>query len=245
MRIWHDRSYIGEDSKLLIERGFAAEDLYSLRLSFNYTEEERAEYRRFVETHTAEERNADNAKEARRRSDAIYEVVKAVAKEFVCYQFDHELEMRYDDARWDLFFWCNNFHNTMHGYGLTGRDYSYVTLTFNERHSPAQRQAVCDRVLELIQREFPNHPNLDLAIQHDVQIDQKKLDDTVSAVLPNLLNRPCTYARMEGKVVQTSKGIFFLKKRARKYGYRLSQVDLLRLSGHLPQQPGESEVRYA
>jgi len=243
MKIWHDRSWISENSRQLIESGFAVEDLHSLRLCFTYTEKEQADYRRFSETHTVEERNQDNAREAQRRSKSIYEVVRAISEKFCCYQFEDDLP--FDEDGWDLFFWCNGFHTTMHGYGLTGRDYSYVTLTFNDKHSPTKKKDLCGRVLDIIQKRFPDHPNLDLAIQYDVLVDQEKVDNAVAMAMPRLVGQPCTYANMVGKVVRTDKGVFFLKQRCRKYGYRLDQVDLLRLAGLLPMHRDESEVRYA
>jgi len=230
MQIVHDRSHISDKGKELIAHGFAAESLHCLRLSFVYTEEERAENLRFSNTHTAEERVQKCRRAAKVRSDTIYQVVQAVAGKYVCYQFDPKSRIPYDSDQWDLFFWCNCFSNTEHDTGLQGNDYSYVTLTFNAKHPAAKQQSICDGVLGLIEQQFCNHPNLHVAIQHSIRVDEKKVDDTIKLLLPSMLERPCFWRGKEGKLIQTSEGVFFRKKYARKYGYRLSDTDLLILA---------------
>lgn len=229
MQIIHDRSYISEESKELIDRGFAAEELHCLRLSFIYTEEERAANQRFFASHSSEDRERKRLQSAKMRSDVVYEVVQAIAEKYVCYQFDPECKAPYDSDGWDLFFWCNSFCNTEPASGLQGNDYSYLTLSFNHKHDAAKQQTICDGVLAFIEREFPDHPNLHLAIQYGVRVNEKKVEDVVKQILPSMLNRPCTYHGKGGKVIQTSEGIFFRRKRARKYGYRLDELDILRL----------------
>ena len=121
MRIWHDHSYVGSTNQLLIQSGFAKDDIYSIRLSFSYTKEEQAAYRERIKVQSALERNRDVAREAQRRSDAILAVVKSIAEHFICYQFDKDANVAYGE-KWDLFFWCNDFYNTAQEFKLSGRD---------------------------------------------------------------------------------------------------------------------------
>lgn len=244
MRIWHDHSYVGSTNQLLIQSGFAKDDIYSIRLSFSYTKEEQAAYRERIKVQSALERNRDVAREAQRRSDAILAVVKSIAEHFICYQFDKDANVAYGE-KWDLFFWCNDFYNTAQEFKLSGRDYSYVTLTLNDRCSVADRQALCARVLDLLTSQFSTHSNLDVAVQHSVWLDQERIDETVEQALPRLMEVPCSYAGMEGKIVQTQTGVFFVKKRCRKRGYRLSTTSLLAMAGCLSNAAAECEVQDA
>ena len=43
MRIWHDRSYINSSDAAFVSRGYAEDSPYSVRISFEYTEEEQRE----------------------------------------------------------------------------------------------------------------------------------------------------------------------------------------------------------
>lgn len=50
---------------------------------------------------------------------------------------------------------------------------------------------------------------------------------------------------MVGKVVQTTEGYFFKKKYARKYGYRLDDLDLLEIYWNMPKVESVLEVCHA
>ena len=230
MKIWHDRSYIKESDQELIQRGYAEEDLDSLRFRFTYTESEIEANRVFDRTHTSSERMADCARAAQLRSDVMAQIMAVIAEEFKCYQYDGEKKFSFSDSSWDLFFWCNSFYNTLHGMGVSGRDYSYFTLSFNENHSPAKRQDLCDAVLRLIQTKFPDHPNLDIAIQYEVRKDDARIIAEANNIAPKLDGRKCVYHAKEGRITKVGDDFFFLKKRCRKYGYRLGVLDLLRLA---------------
>lgn len=238
MRIWHDRSYIFANSQEMISRGYAVEDIYSIRISFTYTDEEREANRVFAMTHTNEERNQDNIREAKRRSDAMLPVMEAIAEAFVCDQFKEQLPFNCDT--WDLFFWCSHFKAFSVGCELQGRDYSYFTLSMNKAVSLEKRKETCERLLKLITEKFSNHPNLDVAVQYDVLFDEKKIGAEADAVLPQLMKANCIYDGQEGRIVQGGNGVFFLRKRARKYGHRLSEMDLLRLAWSLGINTGEA-----
>lgn len=87
MTIRHDRSYLPADIDWLIENGYAEEDLHSLRFQIS------------VADMSIEDANT-----------FMHGVMDAIAKEFVCFQYDKELEKKYrfDSTDWDLFFWCNS-----------------------------------------------------------------------------------------------------------------------------------------
>jgi len=228
MRIWHDRSYIFSEGRELISRGYAQEDIYSVRFSFLYTDAEREANREFARTHTDEERNLDNLRAAKHRSAAMLPVMEAIAEEFVCDQFKEHLP--YNSDAWDLFFWCGPFRSVSPAYCLQGRDYSYFTLSTNKSVPIEKRKETCERLLQLVTEKFSDHPNLDVAVQYDVLLDEKRISAEAEAALPHLMKANCSYNGEAGRVVQGGNGVFFLRKRARKYGYRLQNTDLLRLA---------------
>jgi hypothetical protein len=230
MKIWHDISYVGQGHQQMIDRGYAADVVHSLRLSFQYTQEEQERNRLMFETTPQDGRQMDYGKAAMQKSMEIYPVMEAIAQEFVCYQFDPASGVPYSSDQWELFFWCNDFYNTAQGSSLSGRDYSYITLSFNEDyHTVEKRRVICDRVLAFLQEKFGGHPHLDVAVQHGVWMDTEKIRRDAKNLLPYLMG-PCVYEGQEGKIIWTANGPVFMKKRARRYGYRLGDVDILRIA---------------
>lgn len=67
-------------------------------------------------------------------------VMKSIAGEFVCYQYDHEEKLALRSTKWDLFFHCNAL-NVLNA-SAAGRDYSYFTLSFNREHTVEQRMEI-------------------------------------------------------------------------------------------------------
>ena len=232
MNIIHDRSYIDASSLDFVQRGYAIEDLHSLRIRFEYTEEEKNANKAFADSHTNDEWNARCVDMAQIRSNAMRPVMEALGRKFVCYQFEPDCGVDYSSDKWDLFFWCNDFYQTTGG-KFSGRDYSYFTLTFNERMTADQRLDVCNRVLAFLVDRYEDYTHLSVAVQYKVMMDDKKIEEDAKAALPSLVGQKCTYGHMDGKIVETERGIFFVKKYARNKGYKLSDSDVLRLSWKL------------
>lgn len=248
MRIWHDTSYLTDKDKLIIDRGLARKGYHSLRFSFVYTPEEREQNRQMsMMSHSMSPEHWHQicVQDAVRRSDAMHQVMEEISKQFVCDQYDKEQRLQYDDPAWELFFWCNSFNNTFRGSGLTDRDYSYFTLTFNSQHDLDKQDEIRCKVLELLESKYADWPNLDIANQHQAFPDAPKIQAAVKAALPIVLNYPCQYGNMTGKVVQTTGGYFFKKKYARKYGYRLDDLDLLEIYWNMPKAEPVLEVCHA
>ena len=164
MIIKFDRSYISAGTRELIERGYAREELDKLVFRFEYTEEERIQNREMAVKLSPEAWAASADRAARRRSEMMEPVMRSIAGEFVCYQYDHEEKLVFRSAKWDLFFHCNalNVSNA----SAAGRDYSYFTLSFNREHTVEQRMEICGRVIRLLQERFAAHPNLHISVQY-------------------------------------------------------------------------------
>lgn len=220
MEITHDRSYIDRSSLEFITRGYGIEDLYSLRFQFVYAQAERARDRAAVGFNVAQA--------AQEKNRAMKPVMEAIAAEFACYQYDPHLEYDYDSPDWDLFFWCNNLYMTTGG-KISGWDYSYFTLNFNKAQTPEERKKVCVLVLRLLEDRFKDSPNLSVAIQYTVTLDEQKIRQAAEQMLPDLLKRKCVYREMAGRLKQTHEGVFFMKKHAKNRGYLLSPSSIVQI----------------
>ena len=174
MNILHDKSSVKSFSAKWIDRGYAREDVHSLRLQYVYTPEQREANRQICDAGPDEAHR--RIKQAAESKNAVMaSVMAAIAREFICYQYEAEDPAPYGSSRWELFFWCNDFSNTLHGYGLSGRDYSYFTLSFNSAQTVEQRVAVCGRVLQFLETRFHSNPNLEVAVQYTTWYDKGKI----------------------------------------------------------------------
>lgn len=174
MNILDDRSFINSSSTKWMDRGYAREDVHSLRLQYLYTEEQQEANRQMSDA-SPDQAYHNIRRAAESRNAVMASVMAAIAREFICYQYEAEDPAPYGSPAWDLFFWCNDFSNTLHGYGLSGRDYSYFTLTFNSAQTVEQRAGVCGRVLDFLETQFSSNPNLVVAVQRTIWYDERKI----------------------------------------------------------------------
>ncbi len=232
MQIRHDHSYVTQAQQEFISRGYACEGLYSLRFSYALTEAQKAENRAYADEAGlgSDAWNTHIADSARRRSDHMERVATVLARNFKVYQYDGEEAVPYK-SDWDLFFWCNDFSQTMRGL-LSGRDYAYFTLSFNDKHTPERRQEVCDRVMRILE-PFADDVNLDVAVQYTAIMDEDRIRRDAALIAPRIAGRSCVYGNMEGRVEQGNERLYFRKKRSRKYVYRLADAEILALSWQL------------
>lgn len=119
MNLWHDKSYIAPSGPEWVERGYAMYDVHSVRFQFVYTEEQKEANRR---AHTVADEGQALVMAAEARNSVMNPLMDAIAQNFVCYQYEDTEPAPFRSCQWDLFFWCNDFSSTLHGYGLSGRD---------------------------------------------------------------------------------------------------------------------------
>lgn len=232
MQITHDHSYISQREQQFISRGYACESVYSLRFSFVYTEAQQGENRAYAEEVglQSDAWSAHITASAGQRSRHMERIAAAMAQNFKIFQYGSEDEVPYS-SDWDLFFWCNDFSSTMRGL-LTGRDYSYFTLSFNSRHSPDRRQEILDRAMRVLEL-FADDENLHIAVQYETIMDDAKIEHDAKLAIPRIAGRNCQYSSMEGRVETNGEILFFRKKRSRKYVYRLTDTEILSISWQL------------
>lgn len=238
MKIIYDRTYLGSVGEEMLSLGYATLDYHSIRLRFEYTEAECEQNRALAPYRDG----TDLLRSAQMRSEEIRKVVEVIAGQYVCYQYDRRDKCSFSSDLWDFLFWCNCFSQTMPGLGRCERDYSYVTLSFNEQHSPEHRKELCDALLNLIRKQFADHPHLSVAVQYRLCVDEDRIARELAAVSPFLIGKSFTYGQMEGRIIENNGALVFLKKRSRKYGYRLSDYSVLRIARNMGITAGEDPL---
>ena len=232
MEIFHDHSYVSQAEREFISRGYACERFYSLRFSFVYTEAQKAENQAYAEAVglDSDAWSSCITASARRRSEHMERIVNLLAQNFKICQYDKEETVPYN-SDWDLFFWCNDFSSTMQGL-LSGRDYGYFTLAFNDKHDHERRQKVYSRAMRILEL-FSDDENLHIAVQYTAIMDDAKIKRDAALAVPRIAGRNCVYKGMEGRVETNGEALYFRKKRSRKYVYRLTDAAVLSLSWQL------------
>lgn len=206
------------------------------------TEAEAAANKQFYDSHTREEWEQYIRQASFESSAAMKPVMEAIAQDFVCYQYDENIPVSYGSDRWDLYFWCNPFNGAA---DASERDFSYFTLTFNERQTLEKRRKVCQQVLELLCSRFQEHPHLHVAVQYSIWFDHPKIHDAVERAKPRLHGLRCIQDQKEGKLLLQDGALLFKPKYAKKYTRTLSQSQILSLSWELGVEDGEPDTNAA
>lgn len=94
MKIHEDRSHMNIDTRWF-EKGYAKEDVHSLRLQSLCTEAEAAANKQFYDSHTREEWEQYIRQASLESSAAMKPVMEAIAQDFVCYQYDENIPVSY------------------------------------------------------------------------------------------------------------------------------------------------------
>lgn len=241
MKIHEDRSHMNIDTRWF-EKGYAKEDVHSLRLQSLCTEAEAAANKQFYDSHTCEEWEQYIRQASLESSAAMKPVMEAIAQDLVCYQYDENIPVSYGSDRWDLYFWCNPFNGAA---DASERDFSYFTLTFNERQTLEKRKKVCQQVLDLLCSRFQEHPNLNVAVQYSIWFDHPKIHAAVERAKPRLHGLRCIQDQKEGKLLLQDGVLLFKPKYAKKYACTLSQSQILSLSWELGVEDKEPDTAAA
>lgn len=242
MEIKHDRSYISSADVELAERGYGHEYVRNFRFYYVYTEEEQHANLAFAKKvgDDSPEWRASCVEAAQRRSNHMLQVVEAIGAKHWCYQFNKDRDMKlFKSDNWDLFFWCNDFYSTIRSSDLSGRDYSYFTLNFNDSQSAEKQKEVYESVMQILS-QFQDDEHIEVAVQYDIALDEAKIKEDADKVSSSLIGKRTTYSptsglilfpgfEMEGRIVEANGSLFFMKKRARNKGYLLSKADILRI----------------
>lgn len=228
MQIKHDRSYISATDNEMICRGYGHEDLHSLRLQFLYTEDEKTANILFAETHTPDEWSRHCTLSIKQRSAEMQAVMESIGDVLTCYQYNEPTSVGYGSSDWELFFWCNDLYQSTSGC-LSGRDYSYFTLSFNNQHGIDRKHEIYQKVMDVLS-QFADNPNLSVFVQYGTLFNDDKINKDAEHMVSKLDGMRYTFQGEAGRFVKTKLGLFFMKKYAKSYGVLLSPRDILSLS---------------
>ena len=89
MNILHDKSFVKSSSAKWIDRGYAREDVHSLRLQYVYTPEQREANRQICDD-GPDEAHRRIKRAAESKNAVMASVMAAIAREFICYQYEAE-----------------------------------------------------------------------------------------------------------------------------------------------------------
>ena len=224
MEIKEDRTYCDSMGMEFISQGYAEEDVFSLRL--NYVCDRSIPRREPAQ-------NMPDGKERYRflnqRNQEMAAVMAAIAHEFVCYQYSDTAEIPYMTSKWDWFFWCNHFPSYYAADGLVGRDYSYFTLTVNERQAKQQHRENTERLVRFLKSNFSGNPHLQVTIQYQVNYDDDKIAQACGQIKKLLAGARIQYAGRAGKLAMKNNQLIFCPKYAKKRFFRPDEKELLYL----------------
>ena len=191
MRIWEDDYYVKDsDREDFISHGLAFASVYHLRFQYVTTPE------------------SDDERPV--RSQKMFRIMEKIAEKFPTYQFrEDENKIPYSSDKWALFFWCNGAKFD----GVYQDDYTYFTLGLNKDYHTRERQKeVLESLLAFLRENFSDLDYLDVAVQLDTHYDDGKIASEAARVKPLLDGVRCSWHDMDGKIVTTDRGTFFVKK---------------------------------
>ena len=234
---WKDMSYIKD--MFIVKYGYAKVDVHGLRLECCNSDIIRKTFsgKTFLRGYS---RNVTHEEMEQR----IKAVCDAVNEKFKVYQYTDEVSVPYK-SKWDLFFWCNHKSNTTGG-KERGRDYSYVTLGFNDHGMTyEERRQVCTEIVAFI---GTLGIDIDVAIQYDLLYDNEHIQATVRTFCENCcsVKNPefIEYGGQLGRIRKLDNGSFgFFKKGARSRGYSIDPSDTEILHLAILSNSGNSEEK--
>lgn len=205
-------------NKTFVERGFFRAVPHSIRLDRYFTEEEKANNRAFADSHNNNEwiKRCDETRE--RITKENIKLMEYLKQYFTFGQYEKE----YSDD-YDFWFWCNDLYNTTNG-RLTGRDYSYITLTLKGKNNFEENERVFVKAKELIK----NYPakNIQAIFQYS-QIEMKEnIEKEAKRIFDECNGKFVQYGSFTGKLGMKDGKYFFRKKNAKKYFYWVEPVDI-------------------
>lgn len=220
MKIYDDKSRAASELNIWIKRGYAKADLYSIQFSFRYTKDDQQD--RFHESS-----ETVRCQENLERSRIMERVMAAIAERFVCYQYTKEDPAPFGSDRWDLFFWCNSFPHYGCAESVPDRDYSYFTLTFNEKQTVEQHWILRERLERFLRENFEHNKNLDVVFQQKVSYNTQKIREDAESLKRRLDRKRCEYQGQEGVLVWRDGRLLFKKKYAKTKAYVVNDLAVL------------------
>lgn len=212
-----------------IEQGFKALDLHSIRIERHYTEECMENNRRAAEELKSlygADSEAWLARCEQARLDTAEKITRLcghLAEHFNLYQYHGKEVFSYSSKEWHLFFWCNSLRDTAGG-KISGRDMSYVTLSFNESMDAGERFGVLEQVREWLSGY--EEDGIQMTVQYSATVNRKFCVERAEEIISESAGKLVDTAYGRGRLSKVKGEYRFQKARARKHYYRLSPFEV-------------------
>lgn len=237
MIIRHDKFYVSTDRRIWIDAGFAKEIVHTLHFSYCPTDADR-----YLEQLACRNTNLDGQQQEARlgikkgQSNAMREIMDNIASHFVVLQCDEGEPVLFNSSFWELFFWCS-YRREQPYYG---RDYSHFMLSFNGRQTPEQQMLVYKRVLDFLEQNYHDHPNLNVTVLYNVWFDEGRIKAEAKKMGAAMDGWACRFHNMCGRLVLDGGRPWFRPDGTQTRLHFVSNTELLQILWEL--EPTEEEL---
>lgn len=219
MKFHDDMTHIRQE---LVDRGLMRVVPFQIRLDRFFTEEEMAANKAYAESHSNAEWSVRCDETRQRIANENLALMEFLEKHFTFGQYKEPYSYK-DRKDYTFWFWCNDLYNTTNG-RMSGRDYSYITLSLEKEGDVEENKCIFAKLKELL----ANYPAKN--IQAIFQYSQVEATDAVKEEAERIF-KACegkfiNYGRLIGRLERYEGGYIFKKKNAKKYAYRITPMDI-------------------
>lgn len=222
MKVFEEKDLINQR---LIDAGYSALSVYSIRFDRCFTEEEKAENRRAAETLTKKQWSVRCDEFSKSLEPRMQEVLDCLDGKYDIHQTRPENSgMDHFRSNWDLFFYTNK--------GAEGHPYlDYFQLTFNKNRTPEENLELLAEIREII--EPMDVKNVCCIVRYTNVYDDQKLYEDAAEYLGSLVDPKlfvcmgATAGRIRPVVEDGKPWYGFFPKGSRKRYYHISPKDAI------------------
>ena len=218
MKFYDDMGYINQNS---VDKGLVRVVPYQIRLDRYFTDEEQAANRAYAESHNNEEWSAHCDATREKIAAENLALMEFLEKHFTFGQFKTPYNFKDDD--YTFWFYCNDLYNTTCG-RLSGRDYSYITLSLDKKGDEKEKERIFAKVKELL-ADYPAK-NIQAIFQYSQVENTDSVKEEAERIFKECEGKFVNYDGMIGKLERHDGEYIFKKKYAKAYGYRVSPMNI-------------------
>lgn len=220
MEFCDDMSYV---DKSLVERGLIRAVPYQIRLDRFFTKKEMEENLAYAESHSEDERLRKCDEMCQKIAAENIALLEFIEKYFTISPYKGVHSYRDIIKDYTFYFWCNDLYNTTGG-RLTGKDYSYVTLTLEKKDAVEENELI----FEQLKKMFVDYPakNIQAIFQYEEVENKDAVVKEAERIYKSCEGKFIKYLYSIGKLERYEGGYIFKKKYAKQYAYRVSPIEI-------------------
>lgn len=224
MTITHNRKMLAPDWELWIDKGLATDGISSVTLNYQFTQSDLQRESLLLKGKSPEEQEQIRNEQVLKRNTKMKTLMGEISFRFPCYQYEENDGITYEGSDWDFFFWCRDLTPP-----LNGRDYSYITLSANERQEPQRQEQSFADLLVLLEGLCGDNPNLHMDVLHQLRYNEERFQSAVDQAKRVLPGHLCSYRGLKGSLELTVNGrLLFIPRRKRKEPVKIGNFDMVR-----------------